>query len=995
MNYLRPRFAKLNVSARLLFICATFALAASLLGATAYVQSRQAAAAAQQQPPAPAARLDKLTVRQQVAKERVEEETPAQEDVITPLAVTATGYPFAATSGVALEDMTSGTATLVAANLDDNASSVTGIGFDFWYDGVRFTQFSVNANGLCRLGATAVSTSFDNATEFNSTTNAPKIAPYFDDLWIGTNGKVHSKVIGSAPNRKLVVEWQNEQIPRIAAGNAGAGTFQMWLFETTGVIKFVYGSGIAVNTTNGGYSVGLQSGAATNFASVTTNSGTVSYATANNTQSNAITAGTTYTFTPPTPTAPTNLTFTAVTPSSYNLNWTDSANETLYAIYRSTDGTNYTFVNTAAQNATTFAATGLSPNTNYFWQVYAVSEGALSSSPLAGSQATAAPGNIMSTAVGGNWSATTTWVGGVVPTATDNVTIADAATVTIDTAANAFSLSVGTGLVAPTTLQYEATTARTLTVVTNATIASNGTFRSATTGTVTTHALSLGGNLTNNGVLDFSTTATNVAGAGITFTGAANNTFGGTGATTDVRTITINKGTSNANILELNPTAFTVQGATSTTTTGNYLTLTNGTFKISGTFTGTHRTYVTTGTATYIAATTGLWLNNPNYTISGQSGSPTVAGLLRISQGTHNVGTASGNSVDGSAGAVFIIEGGTLNTTGRFSPQSAVSYTQSAGTVNVCTTGQTSNSFGCFELFSTSSSFTMSGGTIVLTQASTAATTPIDFDVLSGTVNYTGGTLQIGSAATATNFNFRINGNTPAIIINNTTNNKTATVRAQTVVFGDVTVSPGTTLNLNGFLFAHLGTNLFNNGTILGNTAGSRLYFAGLSPQQYGGSGVAGTNALPLQSVDFDSSGGVTFQSGTTNNLITNRIILFTGNVTNSHKLTLGTGGASSGTIQIGNTTTPTNAGSFDVPPTFNLGTGGQTISYLRETNPRTTGNEINPTRVLSQMTVDNNVNGMTIAGGDLAVTGALTFTNGTVTTAANKLISSSGGTVT
>jgi hypothetical protein len=351
--------------------------------------------------------------------------------------------------------------------------------------------------------------------------------------------------------------------------------------------------------------------------------------------------------------------------------------------------------------------------------------------------------------------------------------------------------------------------------------------------------------------------------------------------------------------------------------------------------------------------------------------------------------------MDGSAGAVFIIEGGTLNTTGRFSPQSAVSYTQSAGTVNVCTVGQSSAAFGCFELFSASSSFTMSGGTIVLNQASTAATTPLDFDILSGTVNYTGGTLQIGSAATATNFNFRINGNAPAIIINNTTNNKTATATAQTVVFGDITVSPGTTLNLNGFLFAHLGTNLFNNGTILGNTAGSRLYFAGLSPQQYGGSGVAGTNALPLQSVDFDSSGGVTFQSGTTNNLITNRIILFTGNVTNSHKLTLGTGGASTGVVQIGNTTTPTNAGSFDVPPTFNLGTGGQTISYLRETNPRTTGNEINPTRVLSQMTVDNNVNGMTIAGGDLAVTGALALTNGTVTTAANKLISSSGGTVT
>src|SRR5205085_3227910 len=120
------------------------------------------------------------------------------------------------------------------------------------------------------------------------------------------------------------------------------------------------------------------------------------------------------------------------------------------------------------------------------------------------------------------------------------------------------------------------TTARTLTVGSNVTIATNGIFQSATTGTVTTHVLSVGANLTNNGVLDFSTNA-NTAGAAITFTGAANNTFGGTGATTDIRTLTINKGTSNANVLELNPTNFTVQGTTTDGTPMAFLTLTNGT----------------------------------------------------------------------------------------------------------------------------------------------------------------------------------------------------------------------------------------------------------------------------------------------------------------------------------------------------------------------------------------------------------------------------------
>ena len=41
--------------------------------------------------------------------------------------------------------------------------------------------------------------------------------------------------------------------------------------------------------------------------------------------------------------------------------------------------------------------------------------------------------NISSTAAGGVWSAPSTWVGGTVPTAADDVTIAAGATVIIDT----------------------------------------------------------------------------------------------------------------------------------------------------------------------------------------------------------------------------------------------------------------------------------------------------------------------------------------------------------------------------------------------------------------------------------------------------------------------------------------------------------------------------------------------------------------------------------
>ena len=217
----------------------------------------------------------------------------------SPDLISAGTYPFTSAAGVALEDMSSGTTQLVGPGVDDTASPLTSIGFEYWYDGVRATQFSVNANGLMRLGPTVIGTTFTNSLA--TTTEAPKIAPYWDDLCTGTDGKVHYKVVGTAPNRKLVVEWLNMKITRnlSCVAPVGNGTFQAWLFEPShatspGVIEFVYGALPAAAAADDGYSVGLQSGAATNFASVTTAGPTVSYTTANNAQLDAISAGTAY-----------------------------------------------------------------------------------------------------------------------------------------------------------------------------------------------------------------------------------------------------------------------------------------------------------------------------------------------------------------------------------------------------------------------------------------------------------------------------------------------------------------------------------------------------------------------------------------------------------------------------------------------------------------------------------------------------------------------------
>ncbi len=918
-------------------------------------------------------------------------------------------YPFTALSGVALEDMTSGTTQLLGPALDDTASAVTNIGFDFLFDGVRHTQFSCNANGLCRLGSVVVTTTFVNSLA--SVTAAPKITPYWDDLCTGSNGKVHFKTTGAPGSRKLIVEWQNMKVPRdTGCGDAGTGTFQMWLYETTGVIQFVYGA-LPVSTADGGYSIGLQSGAATNFASVSAAAGTVSYTAANNTQTDAIPATTSYVFTPNVPLAPSALTFAPVTATSLQLNWTDNATDEVgYIVHRSLDGTNYSHLATLPANTGTFTDTFLTPSTTYFYRVFAFSEGALSTA-LSGSQATATPGTVTSTIAGGLWSSPATWAGGLVPTASDNVTIVDGATVTIDTAAVALSVKVGSAGAlnfageesdekekagAPANLVFDSAAPQTLTVGLNVTINSGTTFRSAASGTVTTHNLIVGGNITNNGELDFSTNG-DTAGANITFVSPINATFVGIGPTTDVRGLTVNKGTSSATTLELSPTNFTVTGLStdpSPAGPGGFLTLTSGTFKISGTFTASFRTFA--GAAAYsIPVAAGFWLNNPNYTVTGQDGSPTNAGALRITQGTYNVGTSTGNSLGGAAGSEFIIEGGTLNTAGRLQTTSTVTYTQSGGVVNVCTVGNSATT-ACFGLTSTTGVFNMSGGVINLVQinSNVTATSRRDYQVgaSAANTNITGGTLNVGTAATtgnAGNFEFRITGRAPNVVIDNTTNPKALSLAAITFIHGTLTVNAGSAVNLHNGATAQTlqfqGPAIVNNGEINGGVAAaSRLNFlgtdgAGGGTQTYGGSGTWGTNTTPTSG--FGILGTVNINSP----IITNRVNLFGGMMVNSGLITLGNGGTSATVVQVSQAGSLINGGTFDVAPIFNTGSGGHTLLYLVQPSLRTTGFEVPPSRTILALTVDA-PNNLTIAGGDLTVTGTMTLTNGTVFTGTGTL---------
>ena len=927
----------------------------------------------------------------------------------------AANYAFSTTTSGSLTDMSSGTTTLVAADQDDTASAVTLIGFDFVFMGVRQDRFSVNSNGTLRFGATAVSTTlYDPLAQAGQAL----IDGYgADQRTHAGDGKVHYKVIGSAPNRTLVVEWLNMQANFNTGGTADL-TYQVRLTETSGTIEFVYGSmtmstaGAADPNSNSPQFGFSSNNTAGTVGSITAAQGGAPAPTFNGASAtpvnNAYVAGAitvltsaadgvrrTFLFTPPAVNPPGGpLTFTGVTATTTTVNWTDSSNEVGYLIYNSTDGVNFTFVNSAAQNATSFAASGLAPSTSYTWRVVAVSEGATAG--LSGGPQSTLP-TTANTASTGLWSSPGTWSTGLVPTGNDAVTIPAGATVTIDTAGTAYSVTVASGGV----LQYEQTTARTLTITSDVTIASGGTFQSNPAGTVTTHVLSIAGNLINNGTLDFSTNA-DTAAAGITFTSTNNTTFSGSGATNDVRTITVNKGTTSGPIVEITTSNFTVRGVTTDTVVGGWLVLTNGTLKLSGAFTGTSRVFSAAGYT--IGATTGFWLNNPNYTVAGQNGSPTQAGLLRITQGTFNIGTATGNAMGFSTGSTTIVEGGAVNATGRFgvaAAGNAITYQQSGGIVTVCTIGNASATLGSFDLgTSTSSSISVTGGTIV-TQINASA---IDYRMQSGATigSMPGGTLQLGNAASGAAKTFNLRGVLPALtVVTNTSAGHTALMSTTLVttqnIAQNITINSGATFNTNNVLLFVLGTSITNNGTLTANGANSNFIWqdpGGAPVQTYSGNGVT---TAPITTMSSQNPTPVALNS--TNQVIVGRLNVFYGGYTNANKLTIGNGGATTAVIQMGVASPTIPVTGLDAVPVFNPGTGGVNLLYAPEIAGRTTGNEMPPSRTLNLLSISN-TNPITIAGGDVMVNGAsagaLALSGGRIITGSNTLFfNTTVGTVT
>lgn len=439
------------------------------------------------------------------------------------------------------------------------------------------------------------------------------------------------------------------------------------------------------------------------------------------------------------------------------------------------------------------------------------------------------------------------------------------------------NISVDSNLVAKSgSIVYENATAdRTITLNGSLTVDAGATFGTQT-GTVRNHRLNVRRNIVNNGTIN----TNNISLATIRFIGAGTSIYSGSTITNSLSLIEIRKASINDSVL------FTFGGITAPAS--GFLSLDTGTVAFNGTFALSNQVFLSAGYT--ISATAGLVLNNPNVTILGQNGTPSLAGRLNIQQGTFNVGTGSNqNHFEYENNAVFNQSGGTVNIIGRFSRGSSsaniINFTQTGGNFSVGTgVVSSSTTKPLFDIGASGSTFNRSGGVIILQRGSDA--TPANggdyfVQASSGTIT-AAAEVRVTAAITSQTLRLRTSLPIGSLFVSNA-QNPTVQLLSTTTVLSNVTfdgVNSGS-LSLNGQKLRLQGNWVNNRATNVITTVGT-VEFNGTSSQQLGG-----TFATTFDTLHINNATGVTHTNPTTINAW---LVLQAGRFTmGTHNIILGT----------------------------------------------------------------------------------------------------------
>ncbi len=123
--------------------------------------------------------------------------------------------------------------------LSDDGTAVVASPFPILFGGGSFQSLFVNSNGSVSFGGGH--TAFSNVPLPSPATNT-LVSPFWDDLrpFPGTGRNAFFEVIGTAPNRELVVEWRDISHYICRNESSSTVTFQVVFFEGSAQILFNY-----------------------------------------------------------------------------------------------------------------------------------------------------------------------------------------------------------------------------------------------------------------------------------------------------------------------------------------------------------------------------------------------------------------------------------------------------------------------------------------------------------------------------------------------------------------------------------------------------------------------------------------------------------------------------------------------------------------------------------------------------------------------------------
>lgn len=265
----------------------------------------------------------------------------------------------------------------VSTATGDDANQLLTLPFTFNYDGTDYTSLYVVTNGFVRLGEVST-TSYSNTLSATASTRLEVLAPLWDDLYDDETSEIRYGTIGDTPNRIFIIEWYD------VLWNTSQGTrqqFQLWLYETSNVIRFSYNLQAPPTSSLPSATIGINKipGGSGNYLSITPgNPSTVSSTLSQNMISSVdfLPLGKWYQFNPPDPNAPpapANLVSPANDANGIleyaALKWSQTSSNTAgYKLYFGlTDPPEYIG---DLGNVTTYIHTALlSYNTTYYWKV--------------------------------------------------------------------------------------------------------------------------------------------------------------------------------------------------------------------------------------------------------------------------------------------------------------------------------------------------------------------------------------------------------------------------------------------------------------------------------------------------------------------------------------------------------------------------------------------------------------------------------------------------